>query len=92
MYQYQYFIAGMRIRCRIPFPVVIQEEAAGFLFPCEQREQNGNESGVEDVFADFLPAENLPEVPENAVFRSDHFYRLPVPIFPGMNSASDIPG
>ena len=74
MYQYQYFIAGMRIRCRIPFPVVIQEEAAGFLFPCEQREQNGNESGVEDVFADFLPAENLPVVPGNAVFRSDHFY------------------
>lgn len=74
MYDYQYFIAGMRIRCRIPFPVVIQEEAAGFLFPCDQREQKENESGEEDVSAEFLPAENLPEIPGNAVFRSDHFY------------------
>lgn len=70
MYYYQYFIAGMRIRCRTPFPVVVQKEAEQFLFPYEK----ATEDGKEDVAVTFDEAEKIPTVPEDAVFRSDHFY------------------
>lgn len=70
MYYYQYFIAGMRIRCRIPFPVVVQKEAEQFLFPYEE----ATEDRKEDAAATFKEAEKIPSVPENAVFRSDRFY------------------
>lgn len=70
MYYYQYFIAGMRIRCRIPFPVVVQKEAEQFLFPYEK----ATEDGKEDAAVTFDEAEKIPTVPEDAVFRSDHFY------------------
>ena len=74
MYQYQYFIAGMRIRCRIPFPVVIQEEAEQFLFLDERTDCKETEKSSEDAEVTFQQTENLPEVPKSAVFRSDHFY------------------
>lgn len=70
MYYYQYFIAGMRIRCRIPFPVVVQKEAEQFLFPYEK----ATEDGKEDAAVTFKEAEKIPSVPENAVFWSDRFY------------------
>ena len=72
MYHYQYFIAGMRIQCRIPFPVVIQEEAEQFLF--SGGEKYCIEERQTDAIITFGQAVSLPSVPENAVFRSDHFY------------------
>ena len=74
MYYYQYFIAGMRIRCRIPFPVVVQKEAEQFLIPDGEKEDTRIEDGQDDARVTFRMAEKLPVIPEDAVFRSDHFY------------------
>lgn len=74
MYYYQYFIAGMRIRCRIPFPVVVQKEAEQFLIPDGEKEDTRIEDGQDDARVTFKMAEKLPVIPEDAVFRSDHFY------------------
>ena len=74
MYDYQYFIAGMRIRCRIPFPVVVQKEAEQFLIPDGEKEDTRIEDGQDDARVTFKMAEKLPVIPEDAVFRSDHFY------------------
>ena len=74
MYYYQYFIAGMRIRCRIPFPVVVQKEAEQFLIPDGEKEDTRIEDGQDDAQVTFKMAEKLPVIPEDAVFRSDHFY------------------
>lgn len=74
MYYYQYFIAGMRIRCRIPFPVVVQKEAEQFLIPDGEKEDTRIEDGQDDARVTFRMEEKLPVIPEDAVFRSDHFY------------------
>ena len=74
MYYYQYFIAGMRIRCRIPFPVVVQKEAEQFLIPDGEKEDTRIEDGQDDARVTFKMAGKLPVIPEGAVFRSDHFY------------------
>ena len=74
MYYYQYFIAGMRIRCRIPFPVVVQKEAEQFLIPDGEKEDTKIEVGQDDARVTFKMAEKLPVIPEDAVFRSDRFY------------------
>lgn len=68
--QYYYLIAGIRILCRIPFPVVIQKEAQEFLFPIPE---NVVVDAV-DAIVTFTPVDVLPEVPEKAMFFSDHFY------------------
>lgn len=74
MYYYQYFIAGMRIRCRIPFPVVVQKEAEQFLIPDGEKEDTRIADGQDDARVTFKMEEKLPVIPEDAVFRSDRFY------------------
>lgn len=74
MYYYQYLIAGMRVLCRIPFPVVIQEEAENFLFPVKN---DGYISGrYEDAIVTLAPTGSLPEIPESAVARADRYYSV----------------
>ena len=74
MYQYMYKIAGMRIRGWIPFPVVIQEEGKEFFFLDKAEGQRAAENGWDNARAFFRPVKELPDVPEKAVYWSDHFY------------------
>lgn len=77
MRNYQYFIAGMGILCRVPFPVVIQKEAEEFLVPVEADGTDVPEEvpGVMyDAVVTFAQAAVLPEVPADAVCRADRFY------------------
>lgn len=64
----------MRIRCRIPFPVVVQEEAEQFLFPAGEKEFKEEQDIQEDALVSFEMSESLPAIPEKAVFYSDRFY------------------
>ena len=84
MYYYQYSIAGMRILCRIPFPVVIQKEAEQFLFPvnenCEisgAQEDTAFAAGRSaDAVVTFSQADSLPDIPDSATVRSDRYYSV----------------
>lgn len=69
-----YKIAGMRIRCWIPFPVVIQEEGKDFFFLVEEGKMNNAEDGRDDALAVFQSVEKLPSIPKDAAFWADHFY------------------
>lgn len=48
---YDFLLAGIRVRCHVPFPVVVTEESAPFLRPAEAAEA--------DVNFFFCPAEEL---------------------------------
>ena len=84
MYYYQYFIAGMRILCRVPFPVVIQKEAEQFLFPvnenCEisgAQEDTAFAAGRSaDAVVTFRRAVSLPDIPDSATVRADRYYSV----------------
>lgn len=84
MYYYQYFIAGMRILCRIPFPVVIQKEAEQFLFPVNEKceisraqEDAVFASGISaDAFVTFNQVKSLPDIPDSATAKADRYYSV----------------
>lgn len=74
IYQYQYSIAGLRIRCRIPFPVVIQDEAKEFLFLEKKSAENRNEADKTDAEVDFLSVGELSVSAPDAIYRADRIY------------------
>lgn len=74
MTYYFYFIAGVKILCKIPFPVVIQREAEEFLFYIKSTEEIQAAEKEADVQAEFVPSAYLPEIPENAVQKADRYY------------------
>ena len=84
MYYYQYFIAGMRILCRIPFPVIIQKEAEQFLFPANEnceiggaQEDTAFAAGRSaDAVVTFRRAVSLPDIPDSATVRADRYYSV----------------
>ena len=84
MYYYQYFIAGMRILCRIPFPVVIQKEAEQFLFSANEnceiggaQEDTAFAAGRSaDAVVTFRRAVSLPDIPDSATVRADRYYSV----------------
>ena len=84
MYYYQYFIAGMRILCRIPFPVIIQKEAEQFLFPANEnceiggaQEDTAFAAGRSaDAVVTFSQADSLSDIPDSATVRADRYYSV----------------
>lgn len=73
IYYYRYFVTGLCILCKTPFPVSILEESQEFLSPISGNELEQIEKTA-DAEVTFSVSAELPDLPEDALRRVDKFY------------------